>query len=95
MVTPPTRERRSQNSNIVIPPDITLVENNRTNVEVTPTYDPLVLLENFLKLDYIEKYIGANFQHGKCFMDDIKKKYGSSGNRIKHKNSSHRFLFRK
>jgi hypothetical protein len=88
-VTAPVRERRSGNSDIVILPDITLTEgeynidndakSQRPNAELTSSYDPYKLLESFLKLNYTERYIDANFQHGKCFINEVKKRYELTG----------------
>ncbi|CAF2729408.1 unnamed protein product [Rotaria sp. Silwood2] len=47
----------------------------RTDIEQTSSNDLNEYLENFAKLNYIEEYIDANFQHGKCFIDEVKKKY--------------------
>ncbi|CAF1213357.1 unnamed protein product [Rotaria sp. Silwood1] len=32
-------------------------------------------LQKFVKQNYIDQYIKANFQHGQCFIDKVKKKY--------------------
>lgn len=47
----------------------------RTDIEQTSTEELKLSLEYFLKLNYIEQYIDANFKHGKCFLNEIKKKY--------------------
>ncbi|CAF3882499.1 unnamed protein product [Adineta steineri] len=51
----------------------------RTHVEQSLTYDPKVVLEQFSKLNYVERYIDANFQYGKCHIDEIKKRYEHPG----------------
>ena len=60
------------------------VESNKieqkTQVEQALTYDPNVVLDQFAKVDYIERYINANFQHGKCYIDGVKKRYEEPGN---------------
>ncbi len=38
-----------------------------------------LLLERFLKLNYVERYTEANFQHGKCFINEVKKIYELPG----------------
>ena len=84
-----------QNTTAMIPPDITFTgdyngqeipkENldNGTEVKLKPeqtsNYDPNVFLEQFDKLDYVERYIHANFEHAKCFINRIKKRYVSPG----------------
>jgi hypothetical protein len=52
----------------------------RTHVEQTLTYDPHVVLEQFSKLNYVERYINANFRYGKCYIDEIKQRYEYPGN---------------
>jgi hypothetical protein len=53
----------------------------RTQVEQTLTYDPQVVLEQFSKLNYVDRYINANFRYGKCYIDEIKKRYEYPGNK--------------
>lgn len=53
--------------------------NVRTHVEQTLNYDPNVVLEQFAKLDYIEKYVNANFRYGQCYLKDIRKRYEYPG----------------
>jgi len=93
MNRPPLREKRSiiyPNTSAIIPPDITFVGNyeNKERSEEDEykkqrknklEQDPAILLENFVKLNYIERYIEANFQQANCFMDEIKKRYELSG----------------
>ena len=52
---------------------------HRTHVEQPLSYDPNVVLEQFSKLDYIERYLNANFQHGKCYLKAVKKRYEEPG----------------
>ena len=66
--------------------------NTRTHVEQTLTYDPNVVLEQFGKLDYIDKYVNANFQYGKCYLKDIRKRYEYPG-RSFHLNRSCILIF--
>jgi len=83
-----------RNSTAIIPPDIVITKDNqndddddddgiqsdrRTHVEQTLNYDPNVVLAQFSKLNYIERYINANFQYGKCYMDKIKNRYEYPG----------------
>ena len=51
----------------------------RTHVEQALTYDPQIVLEQFSKLDYIKRYLNANFQHGKCYLKEVKKRYEIEG----------------
>ena len=37
------------------------------------------ILRHFTSLNYFERYIDANFQHGKCFIDRVKERYESPG----------------
>jgi len=82
------------NSTGIIPPDIVITKDNqnededddeeiqsdrRTHVEQTLSYDPNVVLEQFSKLNYVDRYINANFQYGKCYMNEIKKRYEYPG----------------
>jgi hypothetical protein len=64
--------------------DDEIQSDRRTNVEQTLTYDPNVVLEQFSKLDYVERYINANFQYGKCYINEIKKRYEYPGNKKKN-----------
>jgi hypothetical protein len=90
----PLREKRSiiyPNSSAIIPPDITFVgdyekknlinddDNNKKQRKIKSEQDPIVLLQQFVKLNYIERYIDANFQYGKCFINEIKKRYELPG----------------
>ncbi|CAF1056578.1 unnamed protein product [Adineta steineri] len=93
----PLREKRSiifPNSTAIIAPDITFttnLENDKRLKEISEqsasieqsssSLNVSVLLERFVKVNYIERYIDANFQHGKCFMDKVKKKYELSANK--------------
>jgi hypothetical protein len=52
----------------------------RSHPEQTLSYDPNVVLERFSKLNYVERYINANFQLGKCYLDEVKKRYEYPGN---------------
>ena len=36
-------------------------------------------VKNFMKLDYIKHYIDANFQHGNCFINEVKNRYELPG----------------
>ena len=54
----------------------------KTQVEQTLTYEPHVVLDQFAKIDYIERYINANFQYGKCYVDEVKKRYEEPGNSV-------------
>ncbi|CAF1024438.1 unnamed protein product [Rotaria sordida] len=47
----------------------------RIDIEQASTNELDVYLKNFVQLNYIEQYIYANFRHGKCFINDVKKKY--------------------
>jgi hypothetical protein len=55
----------------------------RTHVEQLLTYDPNIVLEQFSKLNYVERYIDANFQYGKCYIEEIKERYEYPGKRYK------------
>lgn len=76
------------NTSIIISPDITLNGNQETkNVnqsEAISNPDPNIFLEHFVQLNYIERYINANFQNGKCFIEKIREryKYSAKDNRI-------------
>ena len=85
-----SREKRSLvhlNSSTMIAPDITLGseddddENKSQKIksEQTPAYDPRIVLQQFIDVNYVERYIDANFQQGKCFIDQIKNRYESPG----------------
>ncbi|UJR31465.1 hypothetical protein I4U23_018954 [Adineta vaga] len=77
------------NSSTIIAPDITNtlnLENEQrkqemikqqkiTSTEQPPVLDLNILLERFGKINYVEQYIKANFQHEQCFKDDVKKRY--------------------
>jgi hypothetical protein len=83
------------NTSAIIPPDITFVgdyvdkeipkenfdngKQRKVKPEQTMNYDPSVLLDQFVKLNYVERYIYANFQHGKCFINQIKQRYEFPG----------------
>jgi hypothetical protein len=90
------------NTSAIIPPDITFVgdytdqdiskeyldngKQPKLKPEQTSNYNPNIFLEQFVKLDYVERYIYANFQHGKCFINQIKQRYELPG--ISKKNKS-------
>ncbi len=83
------------NASAIIPPDITFVGDyeNKEIIEENINYDkqgkikleqitnpdPNILLEHFVKINYVERYIEANFQYEKCFMKKIKQRYELSG----------------
>lgn len=52
----------------------------RLNIEPASHSDSHLHLEHFVKLNYTEQYIAANFENGKCFIDEVKKKYELPGN---------------
>jgi hypothetical protein len=95
----PLREKRSiiyPNSSAIIPPDITFVGDYEKKIFVNDDeykkqrkikleQDPNVLLEHFVRLNYVERYIDANFQYGKCFINEIKKRYELPGIKTKQK----------
>ena len=97
----------SRNATRIIPPDIIITETEdendewkddiqsdlRTHVEQTLSYDPNVALEQFAKLNYVERYINANFEHGKCFMKEIKKRYEHPGKFDQRQNQLTRLSF--
>ncbi|CAF4548372.1 unnamed protein product, partial [Rotaria magnacalcarata] len=47
--------------------DEDLKPSRKTHVEQALNYDPHVVLEQFSKLNYIERYINANFQYATCY----------------------------
>ncbi|CAF5075276.1 unnamed protein product, partial [Rotaria sp. Silwood1] len=51
----------------------------KTHVEQVLSYDPYIVLEQFSKLDYVERYINANFQFSKCYINEIRKRYEYPG----------------
>jgi hypothetical protein len=51
----------------------------KSQVEHILSYDPIIVLKKFAKLDYIKRYIKANFRHGECFLDEIKQRYEVPG----------------
>ncbi|CAF1408987.1 unnamed protein product, partial [Rotaria sordida] len=60
--------------------DIEEIKSHRkTHVEQVWNYDPHIVLEQFSKLDYVERYINANFQFATCYIDEIKKRYEYPG----------------
>ena len=67
----------------------------KTQVEQALTYDPHVVLDQFAKIDYIERYINANFEYGKCYVDEVKKRYEEPGNSIERhaRETPNRHLF--
>jgi len=83
------------NASAIIPPDITFVGNyerseninnedlykkqRKLKFEQITNSDPNIFLENFSKLNYVERYINANFRHAKCFMNELKKRYELPG----------------
>ncbi|CAF1136483.1 unnamed protein product [Adineta ricciae] len=52
---------------------------SRTHVEQILSYDPKMVLSQFSRIDYIERYIAANFQYGSCFLDETRKIYEYPG----------------
>ncbi|CAF0998244.1 unnamed protein product [Adineta ricciae] len=83
------RAALDRNSTAIIAPDITYsthLDNERRRHEMirlqqtTSTEPPLVselntLLGRFTNLNYVERYIEANFQHEQCFRADVKQRY--------------------
>ncbi|CAF2718797.1 unnamed protein product [Rotaria sp. Silwood2] len=60
--------------------DVEEIKSHRkTHVEQVLNYDPHVVLDQFSKLDYVERYINANFQFATCYIDEIKKRYEYPG----------------
>ncbi|CAF4900944.1 unnamed protein product, partial [Rotaria socialis] len=55
--------------------DEDLKSSRKTHVEQALSYDPHVVLEQFSKLNYVERYINANFQYATCYIDEIKERY--------------------
>lgn len=66
-------EKDEQNQEEFRPPD------QPTHVEQVFVYDPNVALKQFSKLNYVQRYIEANFYHGDCFMDEIRNRYEYPG----------------
>ena len=57
------------------------IEHHRiTQAKQTLIDDPNAVIKQFSKLDYVERYINANFQYGECYIDEIKKRYEYPGN---------------
>ncbi|CAF1293392.1 unnamed protein product [Rotaria magnacalcarata] len=50
-------------------------ERQQIENELAANKDLYMYLEYFITLNYIEQYIDANFENGKCFIDEVKKKY--------------------
>ena len=84
----------SLNTSAIIPPDITFVaeyddeghakelDSNKSQAnksDSTSPYDPNIFLQQFVDVNYVERYIEANFQQGKCFINQIKNRYEHSG----------------
>lgn len=73
------RSMNSSNGSVMISPDITL-NGNQENKQVIQS-DPNTLsvsnvfLEHFIQLNYIERYIKANFQNAQCLIERIKERY--------------------
>lgn len=83
------------NTSAIIAPDITFVsedddDNNlKDNLEGNKSqkikseqmspYDPGIVLQQFIDVNYVERYIDANFQQGKCFIQEIKNRYELPG----------------
>ncbi|CAF3585212.1 unnamed protein product [Rotaria socialis] len=59
--------------------DEDLKSSRKTHVEQALSYDPHVVLEQFSKLNYVERYINANFQYATCYIDEIKERYEYPG----------------
>jgi hypothetical protein len=52
---------------------------HKHQVDPPLSYDPQVVLEQFSKLNYIDRYISANFRQGKCFLNQVKDFYERPG----------------
>ncbi|UJR15213.1 hypothetical protein I4U23_002172 [Adineta vaga] len=52
---------------------------DRTHVEQILNYDPNTVLDQFSRIDYVERYITANFQQSSCFLEEIRKLYEHPG----------------
>jgi hypothetical protein len=52
---------------------------DKASIEQTLDNDRKIILEHFAKLNYVKRYIDANFEHANCFMDEIKKRYELPG----------------
>lgn len=62
---------------------------NLTSLEQLLNPDPKLLLEQFTNLNYVERYIEANFEQSDCIMNDVKERYDlPSKNSIQNDHSS-------
>lgn len=76
------RKKRSMNSlnaSAMISPDITLNgdQENKQVIQSDANTLPVskAFLEQFIQLNYIERYIKANFENAQCFIEKIKERY--------------------
>ena len=60
-------------------PDGQMSYDGQTHVEQILSYDPKMVLAQFSRIDYIARYIAANFQYGSCFLDETRKIYEHPG----------------
>lgn len=56
-----------------------LPADQQTQVEQVINYDPNVALKQFSKLNYVQRYIEANFYHGDCYVKKIRERYEYPG----------------
>ena len=55
--------------------DKLLQSRNLTSLDQLINPDPKVLLEQFTNINYVERYIEANFNESECILDDVKQRY--------------------
>ena len=96
-----------RNSTAIIAPDITYsthLDNERrkhemirvqqtTSTEPPPLAELSTLLKRFTNLNYVERYIEANFQHEQCFRADVKQRYELAGRDIETMLETFAFLY--
>ena len=50
-----------------------------TNLEAISAQDPTLMIEHFTTMNFLERYIEANFEHADCFLKDVKNRYDLEG----------------
>lgn len=53
----------------------------KSNIDFSFPYDPNAVLQQFARVDYVKRFLNANFQHGNCFINEVRERYaGKSSN---------------
>ena len=75
-----------QDFSTAVPPDLVYSDDDqeirskrKATVEPPLTFYSRTASEQFSKMNYIQRYINANFRNGPCFLDQVRKRYEYPG----------------